>query len=317
MKTAAIKWSLAGVALFAIGPACAWLTARVGPDGIQPGTPLVSASPLLGGLGLLGALGLAAGIGILASRIATARWGYFCAGLALCWVAAHTATLAGPAGLIRPAAVAGQAGSVYMRLLVEGLVCLTTLAPIAVYIWMRGAHPQGEAGASERGDPSNTNAMVLGVGIGLVGALAGMWLMANSGMKGQAVAAATVGGLVAGFAGHLLAHRAPGFALALGALLMCALAPAAGLFLGPRGVGGALAAGGDTLLPILRLTPLDIAAGVMLGVPIGHGWAGSMVDKHPHHTQSEPNSQPTAAAVASVEPRPAELKVGGATPGGA
>jgi hypothetical protein len=300
MKTAAIKWGLAGLSVFAVGPLCAWLVARTSPDGLSPGTPLVSASPLLGAVGLLLALAIVAGLGMVVARVASARWGFFCAGLALCWAAAHTASLSGPTGLIRPAAVAGEIGGVSMRLLVEGLVCLVVLAPAAVFMWMRGSHPQGEAGASQRGDPADTTAMAMGVGIGLLGAAAGVWMVAITGLKGQAIAGAAVGGLAAGFAGHLLAHRAPGFALALGALLLCVLAPAAGLFMGPRGIPGALAAGGDALMPLLRLTPLDVAAGVLLGLPMGHGWAASIVDKRVPEAEvpTPPAPRPT------LEPRP-------------
>jgi hypothetical protein len=44
--------------------------------------------------------------------------------------------------------------------------------------------------------------------------------------------------------------------------------------------GGALdATFGGSLLPLARIVSLDWACGLMLGVPVGLGWAGAMLDE--------------------------------------
>jgi hypothetical protein len=36
---------------------------------------------------------------------------------------------------------------------------------------------------------------------------------------------------------------------------------------------------GGSLLPLARIVSLDWACGLMLGVPVGLGWAGAMLDE--------------------------------------
>jgi len=111
--------------------------------------------------------------------------------------------------------------------------------------------------------------------IGAIGGLAMLWLVAASPDKGQAIGAAVLGGFATGAIGRGLAPRTPPVYLA------CALPAAFAvnlLFLAFTAKGDLAAAFVDGSFPrLLRVMPVDLAAGSLMGVSMGFGVMRSFV----------------------------------------
>jgi len=106
-----------------------------------------------------------------------------------------------------------------------------------------------------------------------------IWIVAQSEMKGQVVAAATLGSLAAGLAGRLIApHSSPILLFAAPCLF-----GAVGLMIGVMSTTGPLdtAFVAGTVSRFLLVSPLDLAAGSLMGVALGVGWAKSFLQHQP------------------------------------
>jgi hypothetical protein len=117
--------------------------------------------------------------------------------------------------------------------------------------------------------------------LGLRGLVAGLltlpvvWLLARSALPGQTLAAAVIAGIAVGMAGRALApgaqprllYVAPGVLGAAGYLVASAM------------VEGSLADAwvADAIPALARPRPVDYAAGSLMGVSMGLGWARSFV----------------------------------------
>jgi hypothetical protein len=122
---------------------------------------------------------------------------------------------------------------------------------------------------------------------GLIAALAGVlvlpavWFVAKSPMKGQVLGAVFVGGLLAGLVGRLVRPQVQPVLLFVSPIVFGAVGY----------VGAAAMTGGPldtafiqrTLIPLALPMPIDYAAGSLLGVAVGLGWARSFL-----HHEGEP-----------------------------
>ncbi len=274
-----IRWGLMLAAVFAVGPVAYMLVGTLsGADGGRGHTTLVSQTPAMGLLrGLLAVL-LCCGFGLLVRRLVTPRWAYFCAGLALAWAAYGTGTLT---EVLR----AEPGDKTLWMLAVEALVLGL---PVAAFAWLALPHsPLAKPPAwSNRAKPGLGDPQPVVVGtvaflIAIAGAVVGAWLMAQHLMKGQTIAAAMVGGLIGAMAGHIAAPTAPPWAFVAGIVAVAVAGPAVATFVEKSGPDLLQASFTASVIPPLRVLPLDWLAGGLIGVPLGLAFAAGFVDKKP------------------------------------
>lgn len=270
-----VRWSLYIGALIVLGPIAGWFMELSHAADGTAGTVLVSASPVVGVLGLGLGSALAAGVGALAAWRCGLRPGLTCAGIVLAWMAGMSS------GLTGAAASAGEGP--WGVLLAEGVLVGVCLVGIGVAVsWAAGRH-RVPASAPNKPDESEHTlsfnkrsiaALAAGVPAGAVAA----WALALTDLKGQVIAAAALAAVALTMLVRLVDLKTPALgALAAGALL-AVFGPAYAMALVPA--DGALAgAYAQTLPGIVLVTPLDWAAGVLLGTPIGLAWAASIVKR--------------------------------------
>ena len=94
-------------------------------------------------------------------------------------------------------------------------------------------------------------------------------------MKGQALGAAIVGSMVVGIIGRMLAPQTQPVFLVCVPVIAAAAGQAFFIFNGLAAPADQLVA--QTLPRLMYITPIDWAAGALVGVPLGFGWARSFV----------------------------------------
>jgi hypothetical protein len=121
---------------------------------------------------------------------------------------------------------------------------------------------------------------VAGAVLGAAAGLAVAWVVAFDGLRGQALMAAVLGSIAAGAVSVLvvrsLSDEEGSAATPYAAAVVAAVAgPLVGLVApGPAELSSAIV--GGSLPGVLMVQPLDWAAGLLLGVPIGVGWIGAL-----------------------------------------
>ena len=270
------QWTLPLVALFITGPALGlWMATLRAPDGGPETSFLVSASLPTGLIALIGCLAVAAVSGALCAFLADRTTGFRVAALCLAW----------------PAMRAGDLSVMYITnenflptLALEGLIL--ALLGILIISLCRASGGTSLKGLSALIDPWKraltdpsglaTAAVVVAVG------LAVSYVIALTGLRGQALAAGIVGpifGAMAGmFAGSFIKDEPPQAAAFLGALLLCVAGPVFTMII-PGAAELPAAARAGTLPGPALVQPIDWLVGALLGTPIGLGWAGSMIEK--------------------------------------
>lgn len=264
MKSAVLRWTIYLLALFALGPVAGLLTGSLrGLDGGPDATPLVCSAPVAGILAGVAALAIALAVGLVGARLVGVEHGYTAAGLVLAWAAWRTGEVS---ELIRTA----QSGAPLRSLTLEGVLFGALALGIA---WALAAFAKRPTDAPEQ---PRFGSRPLGVLVaGFLAAGVGAWLVAVTPLKGQAVAAAIAGGILAAAVGRLVDLEAPLPILVAPVLLVGIVAPLTGFI--TRGTTGVVAAAyAGTLFPTSHITPLDFIAGAFLGVPVGISWATSM-----------------------------------------
>ena len=108
-------------------------------------------------------------------------------------------------------------------------------------------------------------------------ALVAVWAVAANDLKGQAIAATTIAGIGAGLAGRMLAPRVQPVLLFATPLAFIAIGQAWSGFSGADSIA-AWSMGKASGLGIP--TPIDAAAGSLMGVAMGLGWSRSFVEDH-------------------------------------
>ena len=103
-----------------------------------------------------------------------------------------------------------------------------------------------------------------------------VWLLVINDLKGQAVAATTVGSILVGMGGRLLSPRTQPILLFAAAVLAGALGHAIAVAMMSGTPEEMFVA--NTLPRIGRPMPLDYVAGALMGVAIGLGWSRSFVE---------------------------------------
>ena len=266
MVTATIRWVLKFAAILLVGPLAGMLVGGLrAPDGGSGATLLINDAPVMGlVMGLL-AIGLATAFGIITARLSTLRLGMFTMGVVLAWAAWSTGHLD---AIVRHS----NSGGVMFKLAAEGLIVGAASLAGAWAVVMFGGR-----GKEERGPLINAQTPAAIGGAVLAGAAAG-WIIARSELVGQTVGAAIAAGLVGITVGRVVAMGTNVVTLIGGALLLAVLGPLAGAFMHGSDLAASVYSG--EIAAIARIMPLDWAAGIMIGAPIGTTWAASLTEKH-------------------------------------
>lgn len=246
-----------------VGGAAASLTWSI--RGIN--APLVSMAehPFLAALGVFGALLAIGAIGGVAGRFSNAAVGAFVAGAGMVVLAMRT-------GTIMDVAFAGAStGSIGVETALWGVGCVA----VAIMVFaIAGPLEDMQPDSRSRWGGAFTGPAWASLVVGVV-AIAAAWLLLRSDMKGQAIGAAVVGGMLCGLAGRLwhprlqpvLLFAAPSLCIGVAQLIMTGMVspPAATAFVR------------NELPRLLWMMPLDVAGGSVLGVSLGIGWARSFI----------------------------------------
>lgn len=268
MRDAIVKYGLFYGALLVVG-AIAWKLTTVATDASGGhGTSLLqSTSPALSVVVGLAAVVIAGATGLLAGRFVGARGGLLDMGVVLAWGAFGFGSLR----QIVMASANAQTGegtrSALMMLAVEAAV-VAVLVVSAAWLIERTALKDPSEAADEPVRPGVVG-MFTTFASGVVGSLLGVWLLAQSGYKGQVIGAALAGGIVGGIIAYAMDHNVRLWPLLAGCLLVSVAGPVIALVTGggDATLHASIVAG--TVSRWAQLTGLDGAAGACLGVPVG------------------------------------------------
>jgi len=181
-------------------------------------------------------------------------------------------------GTINEILLGGSLSMMVVELLIWAVLVLS-----AVFVVFKVGGPLEDVHPDEEGRTPSPYLSVEAMKLAAAGLLVlpGLWILAQSEIKGQATGSVIVGSIAAGMGGRLLSpHVQP--VLAYAAPLVFG---AVGYIIGIAMAGGTAAelfVNGD-LPPLLRAAPIDYVCGTLIGVSIGYGWARSFL----HHEEDE------------------------------
>jgi hypothetical protein len=237
--------------------------------GVAGPTIALAATPVLAALVLLGTLVVSLGIAVLVGKAINAVVGLFVLGSGLAMLTMQCGTIADVVFL-----GAGQVG-----LAVETAIwAVVVLLCAAVVFRLAGPLPDVPV---QNIDEAFNPAEVFSIQA-LKSALAGLlilpvvWLLLINDLKGQAIAAVTIGGIVAGMGGRLLSPRVQPILIFAAPIFVGALGHAISVTMMTGTPEEMFVA--NALPRIGRPMPLDYAAGALMGVAIGLGWSRSFVE---------------------------------------
>lgn len=298
--TAALRWTLIILCALVIGPVAAMLLSHVRDvDGGHAVSMLISESVGSSVVGVGVVLLVAAAIATFAAKVFSPTVAFPCAALIVGWGAWHTGTLD---DMIRRS----RSGSELPVLAAENGLIVAFAVVVAVLI-TRFSRQAARRAAAEQEKASSTSAtsstspllacfgsveknadfmkMLIATvaGSAVAAGLAG-YLGAATMAKGQAVFAALLAGIASGIAGQMISRSQRGFVtpalLILAGIAPAIAAPIVAKFMHGDKIVAATFAG--NVFPLARIMCLDWGCGLLLGVPIGMGWAGAMIDEHLH-----------------------------------
>ncbi len=280
MIDATTRWALYIISLIVVGPIAGLLMGLSdGPDG-SAGTALISTSPVMGVISLvLGSL-LAAGIGAAAAWRCGLRPGLTCAGIVICWMAGMSASTI--------SAITATEHGPWGSFIVEGVLVAVCLLGIGLVLVVAARHHipvPGEHITAQSAEAMETEKSLrfsprsaAAIAIAAAGGAAAAWALAVTDLKGQAIAAAAIAAIAIAVISKLVDLKTPALGALAAAALLAVVGPAYAMSAVPA--DSALTSAYAQSLPgIVRLTPLDWAAGALLGTPIGLAWAASIVKR--------------------------------------
>lgn len=121
-----------------------------------------------------------------------------------------------------------------------------------------------------------------------------VWFFAQSALRGQTMTATWLGGMIAGLAARLLTPQTQPKLIFASACLIGAVGHMIGAFVIGSATGGGITSAFivRTIPAVSMPLPIDYAAGALMGVSMGLGWARSFL-----HTEQDETSQASAASV--------------------
>ncbi len=275
MNKVLLRWVLPTSALLLFGPLVGALVAALHDhDGSPETTLLLSSSPVLGVAALI-VLAAVAGLGgAITGRLTLPGTGRTFAGLVVAWAAMRT----GASWNILMA----HGGSAIVPLAIEGVLVAVAAGVVVVLLvageGTRDARTIREDFTAALRGPS----ALVGLLVGVIGGGIGAYLVAVDGGRGQGMMAGVIGGILCAVGVQLasaeLAPERARLRASAAMLLLMVLAPLSLLIVpGAGSVSDAARAG--TLFGPGLVQPLDWFVGILLGVPTGMAWVGSVSER--------------------------------------
>jgi hypothetical protein len=253
-------------------PAARWAVFHTG----APGPSILQAeSPIVAAVLMILLVGIAAAVAGVVARFSNAAIGLFALGAGVFVMARRMGTaeqlIFGEGSL----ALVG-----FETLLWAALVLACTLVVFAIGGPLKDIEPDI---AGRHPDPFVSREAMVCAGAGVVMILL-VWIVAQSPMKGQVLGATFLGGVGAGLAGRLMSPHVQPILLFASPLVFGGLAHLICAVMLTQSPDVALVAG--QLSTVSKAMPADYAAGALMGVAFGLGWAKSFL----HHEEDGPRT---------------------------
>jgi hypothetical protein len=256
---------------FVCGQAAGYMAS---PRGANGPTILQAESPAVALLAVVAVLLVATVVAIVVARLINTAVGLFVLGAGVFVLAHRVSTVE---EII-------QGGGSLAALIAELLLWSVMLLGMVVIVFRFGGklpdvHPR-EDGRTPH--PIGSRAALIGAAAGIL-VLPVVWLVAQSPMKGQVLAAVFFGGMAVGWAGRLLAPNVQPVLLFVAPCVFGAIGYAVGIAMLDAPLREAFAAG--TVPAFLLPMPVDYAAGSLMGVAVGLGCAKSFLQEEDEEQQ--------------------------------
>jgi hypothetical protein len=269
MRDAIVKYGMFYGALLIVG-AVAWRLTSLATDasGGHGTSLLISNKPGLSVAMGLAAVLIAAAMGVLAGKLVSARGGLLDMGVVLAWGAYGLGTLRHIVIAKANAQTGVGTRTILTTLAVEAAVVGAIVVAAAWFIERTGKKDVFES-VDESDKAGGAGGVLTTVVCGAAGSAVGVWLIAQTGYKGQVIGAAMVGGILGGIIAYAFDRGTKLWALLAGCLVVSVAGPVVALVSGggDAALHGAIVAG--TVSRWAQLTGLDGVAGACLGVPVG------------------------------------------------
>ncbi|MFT5424062.1 MAG: hypothetical protein ACI89L_001854 [Phycisphaerales bacterium] len=275
-----LRYAIPLLALLAAGPIAYTLSSGLASPTGGPDTSFLLSGSMGGGLkALLISLALAAVFAAAGAVLLGAKGGLICAGYVLGWAAWGTGDVT--------MALRGTVDLSAMTLIVlsvEGLLFAVACVAMLILTAKLDRHhsaPLREVSARSFAKELVSIGALLPVLAAAAAAIVVAALVAQSGLKGQTLFAAMVAGIAASIAAHSAStSESPHpYAPFIGVALAAVVAPL--IAIGYPGVGelpkGVVS---GNLLGFARVSPADWAVALLIGVPVGLGWTGTLLPRH-------------------------------------
>ena len=280
------RWVAFLVALVVVGPVIGWIAGRIPPvPGAAQGTFLVSSSSVMGFVGIAACAVLTVVMGMVASRVVSTGLGLTCAGVALAWATFHTGHLPDLARAVDPT-------SLGRSLTVEGAIVGVFTLVAAIAIARRGWPDEPFAVKSML-----SGSALAGAAVATAAGMAAAWVIAQDDKPGQTLAAAFAAGAAGAALARTVVHGAPRSSVLLAIPIGAVLCPLVGFAMTSGSMDTAIL--GGRVSPWARIMPIDWCAGMLIGIPLGLSWAGSMIEKSHAGAASTTGSTPGPVTAAS------------------
>lgn len=276
-----IKAIQRNLAFFGGLAACGWLCAfaassMISPRGAIGPTMLQAQSPMPAVVMVVGCVIASAVIAGLVGRVTNAAVGVFVLGAGVFVLAGRTVTISELAFGESSGSARVALGSLALETLLLAVVSL-----VAVMIVFAIAGPLKDIEPQAKGRRPHP----MFSGEAMRSALAGLavvpvvFLIAKSPMQGQLIGATFFGSMIAGLVGRLLSPHVQPVLLLVSPIVFGAIAHAAGMLLVKQPLDVAYVE--QSLYAVSLPMPVDYAAGSLMGVAVGLGWARSFL----HHEE--------------------------------
>ncbi len=259
---------LAGMACVRAAPALQSVRGEYGP------TIFAAESPLIAAIAVGGGLMISTGIAVIVAKLVNAAVGLFVLG-------AGAFALTGRLSGLREAAFSGLPSTSLTAMAIEALLlALLTLGLVLIVFkctgGFRDVEPQVDG---TRPHWLWSDAAIKSAAAGLV-VLPTVWIIAQSSMKGQAVAAAFLGAMIAGMIGRLVAPHVQPILGYVSSIVAGSIGYVIASVMSSSAMDQAYIAG--TASAFAKVMPLDYVAGSLMGASFGLGWARSFL----HHEET-------------------------------
>jgi hypothetical protein len=229
---------------------------------------------------VLVSLAVCTGIAVVVGRVCNTAVGMFVLGGGLFGLAWRLDTVV---AVVHARPGGGALGLVALETLLWAILVLgVTVAVFRVSGPLRDVEPMEDGTVP---DPLFSGAALRSAAAGIV-ALPVVWMLAQSPMKGQVIGAVFCAGMAAGLVGRLVSPHVQPVLLFASPVLFGALGHVVGSFMLEVPLDDAFVSG--AIRPVSLPMPVDWAAGSLMGVAVGLGWARSFL----HHEEDADDKQP-------------------------